>query len=52
MGIGLSCFGLGYLLTFIPILAISLSFFLATTIIMYICFSMPEWFKNRIGWDS
>ncbi|MFX1449430.1 MAG: hypothetical protein ACFFCM_01225 [Promethearchaeota archaeon] len=52
MGTGLTCFGLGYVLTFIPILAISLSFFLATTIIMYICFSLPEWFKNRIGWTS
>ncbi|MFX0136152.1 MAG: hypothetical protein ACFFDN_21110 [Candidatus Hodarchaeota archaeon] len=52
MGIGLTCFGFGYVSTFIPILAISLSFFLATTIIMYICFSMPEWFKSRIGWVS
>ncbi|NVM01809.1 MAG: hypothetical protein HWN67_05715 [Candidatus Helarchaeota archaeon] len=52
MGIGLTCFGLGYVSTFIPILAIPLSLFLATTIIMYICFSMPEWFKNRIGWSD
>ncbi len=52
MGIGLTCFGLGYVLTYIPILAIAFSFFLATTIIMYICFNIPGWFKNRIGWDS
>ncbi len=52
IGIGLTCFGLGYLLIVIPILAIPLSIFLASTIIMYICFSMPEWFKNKIGWES
>ncbi len=52
MGIALTCFGSTYLVMLIPIFAISLFVLLASTIIMYVCFSMPEWFKNKIGWES
>ena len=57
LGIGLLCFGLGYIVEvapfFPPILSIPLrGLFLATAIIMYVCFAMPQWFKNRIGWIS
>ena len=57
LGIGLICFGTGYIVEvapfFPPFLSIPLrGLFLATAIIMYICFTMPEWFKKSIGWTK
>ncbi|MFX0136059.1 MAG: hypothetical protein ACFFDN_20630 [Candidatus Hodarchaeota archaeon] len=54
MGIGLLFFAIGYITEvapFLGILAIPFRiFFLLAGIVLWICFSMPDWFKQKIGW--
>ncbi|MHA1784940.1 MAG: hypothetical protein ACTSVY_11150 [Candidatus Helarchaeota archaeon] len=60
MGIGITLFFIGYILEILPVTAeISLiisipgrSFLLMAAIILYVCFKMPNWFKNSIGWPE
>ncbi|MHA1293893.1 MAG: hypothetical protein ACTSR3_23020 [Candidatus Helarchaeota archaeon] len=57
MGIGILCFDIGYIAEVAPILPTDLSIplrilFAVAAFIMYVCFSMPDWFKNRIGWTE
>ncbi|MFX0138619.1 MAG: hypothetical protein ACFFDN_33560 [Candidatus Hodarchaeota archaeon] len=55
MGIGIICFDIGYLTEVAPIFPTELSIplrilFAVAALIMYVCFSMPDWFKKKIGW--
>ena len=54
---GFYIFGLGYTGELVPFFPSDISNILRTTylitrIILYICFTMPDWFKTRIGWTS
>ncbi|NHI91868.1 MAG: hypothetical protein EAX96_05155 [Candidatus Lokiarchaeota archaeon] len=58
MGVAISAFFSGYILEVMaiasPIVDILLIFgrilMFVAALILYICFSMPDWFKNKIGW--
>ncbi len=51
LGTGILCFVLAFQIpTIAPIFRIIQAFYLPAAIIFYVCFSMPEWFKKRIGW--
>ncbi|MFX1450279.1 MAG: hypothetical protein ACFFCM_05530 [Promethearchaeota archaeon] len=58
LGIGLICIAFGYIFEFfvvIPIVILPIlirSLYLSFIIIMYICFSFPDWFKRRINWPD
>jgi len=60
MGFAITLFFVGYIIEVLPIQHIiteylsipgRLALFFAAYI-LYICFAMPEWFKNRIGWTE
>ena len=57
-GIGLVCIAFGYIFgffVFIPLVilpVITRGLYLSFIIIMYVCFSMPDWFKRRINWPD
>ncbi|MHA1301453.1 MAG: hypothetical protein ACTSO9_18685 [Candidatus Helarchaeota archaeon] len=55
IGIGLLCFATGYIAEVAPFMPPTFSipfriFFVLAGYILWICFSMPDWFKSRIGW--
>ena len=57
MGLGIVFFGVGFIVEVAPLFPTELSIplrglFAAAAIIMYVCFAMPEWFKNKIGWTG
>ena len=60
MGVALSAFFMGYILEVMAIaspivdilLIIARCLMLFAALLLYICFSMPDWFKTRIGWTE
>ncbi len=56
MGISLLFFAIGYIAEVAPFLgALAIPFrifFVLSAYIIWVCFSMPEWFKRRIGWTE
>lgn len=57
MGTGLLAFDIGYIAEVAPFFPTELSipfriFFAIAAYIMYVCFSMPDWFKRRIKWTD
>jgi len=56
-GTGLLCFGVGYIAEVAPFFPTEFSILFRSTyiisaIILYICFTMPDWFKDKIGWTE
>lgn len=57
LGTGLAIFGAGYIAELAPFFPTILSIpfrvtYLIAAIILYNCFTLPEWFKKRIGWPT
>jgi hypothetical protein len=53
LGTGIFCFALAILmLSVASVTRIFLVLYIPSSIIFYVCFSMPEWFKRRIGWTE
>ncbi len=58
LGIGMLCFAVPFLTVPIAVIIIGYVFRIVeilvvfAPIIFYICFTMPDWFKRRIGWTS
>ncbi len=53
LGLGILCFATTILVTtVIPKLQLIQILFVPAAIIFYVCFSMPDWFKRRIGWTD
>jgi len=56
MGLAIALFNIAYIFEAIPIdpllAVIFRSFFITSAIILYICFSMPDWFKKAIGMEN
>ncbi len=51
LGLGILCFVIPILVVaIIPIFQFIQVFFVPAALIFYVCFSMPDWFKKRIGW--
>ena len=60
MGFAITLFFIGYVIEVVPIQHPIIAYlsipgrlcFLLAAYILNVCFSMPEWFKNRIGWTE
>ncbi|MHA1378357.1 MAG: hypothetical protein ACTSRG_08235 [Candidatus Helarchaeota archaeon] len=57
IGTGLLFFAIGYIAEVAPFLPTEFSipfriFFVLAGYTLWVCFSMPDWFKNRIGWTE
>ncbi|MFX1450796.1 MAG: hypothetical protein ACFFCM_08140 [Promethearchaeota archaeon] len=53
LGTGILCFVIAFqITTIITLFRIMQLFYIPASIIFYVCFAMPEWFKNRIGWTE
>ena len=57
IGTGMLFFAIGYVAEVAPFMPSEFSipmriFFVLAAFVLWICFSMPDWFKNRIGWTD
>ncbi|MHA1378358.1 MAG: hypothetical protein ACTSRG_08240 [Candidatus Helarchaeota archaeon] len=57
LGLGTLCYAIGYTIEIARFFLTTLSnpfrsFLTVATIILYIYFTIPEWFRNKIGWQD
>ncbi|MFX0142429.1 MAG: hypothetical protein ACFFDN_52800 [Candidatus Hodarchaeota archaeon] len=53
LGLGIVCFSISILVASVfPKLTYIQLLYVPAAIIFYVCFSMPDWFKNKIGWGE